>query len=241
VLADRREKPSPTAAPARRKKYLPQKLADLDWQIRLDTLKVQKGTLRYSEFKSTWPTPATIWFTNISATVSGLSNRGDSSGPSHAVLQTTAKFMDKATVTMRMEVPVAKKFELTARGSAEGLPAPALNSFVTVSDGIQVNSGRIDKATFDYTVADGRAQGTFTAIYDSLSIDLVDKTTRKQNVGKKILSFVAKKAFVRGSNMPDDKGQVKSGKIDYEYQVGESFWGGVWRALRSGIISQVKK
>jgi hypothetical protein len=41
--------------------------------------------------------------------------------------------------------------------------------------------------------------------------------------------------------MPDDKGEVRIAKIDYQYAPGESFWGGFWRALRSGIISQVKK
>lgn len=240
VLADRRVKGNPDA-PVRSRTFLVQKLADLDWGLRLDTLKVVKGAMRYSELKSTWPTPATIWFSDISATLAGLSNRGGAAGPSHVVLRASATFLDTATVTMRMEVPIAKRFQLNAEGHAEHLPAAALNSFVTVSDGIQINSGRIDKADFQYVVADGHAQGTITAIYDSLSIALVDKETRKQNLGKKALSFLAKKAFVRGSNMPDKKGQVKSGKIDYDYKVGESFWGGVWRALRSGIISQVKK
>lgn len=241
VLADRRV-PGPKDAPVKAKTFWPQKLADLDWRLQVDTLRVDKGALRYSEWKANWPDPASIWFTDISATVSGLSNRAaDSTKPSQAVLAVKARFLDTAAVAMRMEVPVADKFQLHAQGELQHMPAAALNSFVLISDGIRVNRGRIDSATFQFTVADEKAVGSLTAIYDSLSIDVVDKTTRKQNVGKKIMSFVAKTAFVRGSNMPDKNGKVKEGKIDYGYKIGESFWGGFWRAIRSGVISQVKK
>jgi hypothetical protein len=241
VLADRRV-PAPKREPAHGKTFWPQKLADLDWQLQLDTLRVQHGALRYGEFKAEWPVPAAVWFTEISASITGLSNqRADSTRPSHAVLETTALFMDKASVSLRMEVPVAKRFELTATGQVDHLPAPALNSFLLISDGFRIKSGRIDKATFRFTVADRRALGQFTAIYDSLEAELVDRKTRTQSLGQKLKSFVARAFLVRSSNLPDDKGAVRIAKIDYRYQMGESFWGGFWRALRSGIVSQVKK
>lgn len=241
VLADRRV-PRSELKPRRRKTFWPQRLADLDWQLQLDTLRIEDGALRYSEFKAEWPVPAAVWFTNISATLSGLSNRqADSARPSHAVLETTARFMDKARVSLRMEVPVAKRFELKAEGQVEHLPGQVINSFLLISDGIRVKSGRLDKASFQFTVADRRAQGTLTMIYDSLAVELVDRTTRTQSFGQKFKSFMAKTFFVRSSNMPDDKGAVRTAKIDYEYKLGESFWGGFWRALRSGIVSQVKK
>jgi hypothetical protein len=41
--------------------------------------------------------------------------------------------------------------------------------------------------------------------------------------------------------MPDKNGAVRSARIDYQYRGGESFWGGFWRALRSGIVSQIRK
>ncbi|HTO73219.1 MAG TPA: DUF748 domain-containing protein [Gemmatimonadales bacterium] len=241
VLADRRV-PGPKDAPVKAKTFWPQKLADLEWRLQVDTLRVDNGALRYSEWKANWPDPASIWFTNIAVTVAGLTNNPTSkSKPSNAVLTVKGRFLDTASVTMRMEVPVADKFQLNAQGKLEHMPATALNSFVLISDGIRVNSGRIDSATFNFTVKDQKAEGTLTAIYDSLSIDVVDKTKRSQNVGKKLLSFAAKTFFVRGSNLPDKKGEVKQGKINYEYKVGESFWGGFWRAIRSGVITQVKK
>ena len=241
VLADRRA-PGPKDEPAKAKTFWPQKLADLDWRLQVDTLRVDNGSLRYAEWKPNWPDPAAIWFTGISATVAGLSNNPASAAkPSKAVLSVSGRFLDSAAVSMRMEVPVADKFQLNAQGKLEHMPAAALNSFVLISDGIRINRGRIDSATFNFTVKDKKAEGSLIAIYDSVSIDVVDKTKRSQNVGKKLLSFAAKTFFIRGSNLPDKEGKVKEGKIDYEYKLGESFWGGFWRAIRSGVISQVKK
>ncbi len=241
VLADRRS-PSVREGPARHKTMWPQRLADLDWKLQLDTLRITKGALRYAEFKAEWPVPAVIWFSGISATLAGLSNDpADSTRPAHAVLQASGSFMGKARVELRMEVPVADRFELTAAGRVEHLPAPALNSFLLVSDGIRIKSGRVDRATFRFTVADRRAQGIFTAIYDSLAIDLVDRKTRTQSLGQKFKSFVAKAFLVQSNNLPDKNGAVRSARIDYQYRSGESFWGGFWRALRSGIVSQIRK
>jgi hypothetical protein len=241
VLADRRV-PSTSTAPVRRKTLWPQKLADLDWQLRLDTLRIETGALRYAEWKGEWPIPAAIWFSGVTATLTGLSNdRADSTRPSLAVLQTSGVFMDKARVTLRMEVPVARQFELTASGQVEHLPLPALNSFLLVSNGIRIRSGKLDKAEFRFTVANRRARGELTAIYDDLEIDLVDRKTRTQSLGQKFRSFVAGTFLVRSSNLPDDRGAVRSALIDYQYQPDETFWSGFWQALRSGIESQIRK
>ena len=241
VLADRRS-PSVRTGPARRKTLWPQRLADLDWKLQLDTLRIDTGALRYAELKAEWPVPAVIWFSGISATLAGLSNDpADSTRPARAVLQASGGLLDQARVALRMEVPVASRFELTAQGRVENLPAPALNSFLLVSDGIRIKSGRVDRATFRFTVADRRAQGTLTTIYDSLAIDLVDRKTRTQSLGQKFKSFVAGAFLVRSSNLPDKNGGVRTAAIDYQYGPSDSFWGGFWRALRSGIVSQIRK
>lgn len=241
VLSDRRVDP-PAKAPVRRKAFWPQRLADLDWKLQLDTLRFDDGSLRYAELKAERPRPAVIWFSDISATITGLSNaRPDTSGPARAVVQASATFMDEAKVSLRMEVPVAHQFELIAEGRLADLPAPALNSFLLVSNGIRIKGGRVDKATFRFTVANRRALGTLTAMYDSLDIDLVDRKTRSQNLGQKFKSFVAGAFLVRSSNLPDKNGVVRSAEIDYRYGPGETFWGGFWKALRSGITGEIRK
>ncbi|MFI5210902.1 MAG: hypothetical protein ACHQ2E_10695, partial [Gemmatimonadales bacterium] len=70
---------------------------------------------------------------------------------------------------------------------------------------------------------------------------LVDRKTRTQSLGQKFKSYVAKAFLVQNSNLPDKNGAVRSARIDYQYPSGESFWGGFWRALRSGIVSQIRK
>jgi len=104
-----------------------------------------------------------------------------------------------------------------------------------------VTSGRVHRATFGFRVANGKATGDMTLIYDSLTVQIVDRTTRKKGLDEKLKTFFANKFMMHSSNMPDDKGKLDPAPISYRYKLGETFWGGIWRSLRSGLTKTIKK
>ena len=229
--------------PPRPRQLWPQVLANLKWRIAIDTLHLGHGHIRYGELKTNRPEAAVVWFSNISATITGLGNHPESThvaGP--AVLVGKAQFMGQGTINTRLEVPVTPdRFAMRAEGRLEAMPAEAVNRFLLTAMGVRITSGRIHHATFAFQVVNDSAHGRLALQYDSLGVEIVDKSTHKKGLDEKLKTFIAKNMMVRGSNLPDKNGKLDSAPISYRYKPGENFWGGIWRSLRSGLTKTIKK
>ena len=90
---------------------------------------------------------------------------------------------------------------MRAEGKAADLRAEVLNRFLLTAMGVRVTSGRAHQATFAFRVANGKATGDMTLIYDSLTVEVVDRTTRKKGLDEKLKTFFANKFMMRSSNM----------------------------------------
>ena len=246
ALADTRGEPAPKdrrPLPSKPRRLWPQALAETKWRVGIDTVTLKNGFVRYGELKSNRPEPAVIWFSNISATITGMGNHPEHTrvtGP--AIMVAKAKFMGRAPLETRMEVPIVPEhFAMKVEGKASDLPAEVLNRFLLTAEGFRVTSGRFHRADFGFRVADGRATGEMTLVYDSLFVEMVDKETRKKGLDEKLKTFFANTLVIRGDNMPDDKGRLDPQPIEYRYKRRETFWGGIWRSLRSGLTKTIKK
>ncbi len=238
AIVDTRTDPHP-----RPREMWPQTLARAAWRLAIDTLRLEHGYVHYGELKPNRPEPAVVWFSNISATITGLGNHPDSTRISTpAVMLAKGQFMGQGSLEARLEVPIVPDhFAMRAEGKAADLRAEVLNRFLLTAMGVRVTSGRAHRATFGFRVANGKATGDMTLIYDSLTVEIVDRTTRKKGLDEKLKTFFANKFMMRSSNMPDDKGKLDPAPISYRYRLGETFWGGIWRAVRSGLVKTVKK
>jgi hypothetical protein len=233
LLADKRgERPPP-----RPRRLWPQALAQLDWKVRIDSLRVDDGLIHYGEIHPDRSDPATISFTGIKAVITGLSN-GDSTGmPSNPmILEATARLAGVGPLTTRMEVPIdPTRFRMKTSGSLGSFPVAELNRFLMTSDGFRFTRGRVDSVKFDFQIAGGKSTGTLQATYDSLNIELVDKATRKRGLLEKLKGFLANNVLLRGENLPKTKGFRPSSPISYELEVGDTFWGLTWKSVRGGV------
>ncbi|HEY7028290.1 MAG TPA: hypothetical protein VH438_11815 [Gemmatimonadales bacterium] len=238
ALADTRAESHPKS-----RRLWPQALAETKWQVAIDTVVLKNGFVRYGELKPDRKEPAVAWFSNISATITGLGNHPEKAVVAHpAIMVAQGKFMGHSLLETRMEVPIVpERFAMKVEGKATELPAVALNRFLLTAEGVEVTGGRFHRAEFGFHVANGRAKGNITLVYDSLSVEMVDKATRKKGLSQQLKTFIANALVIRGDNMPDDKGRLDPQPIDYRYRLGETFWGGIWRALRSGLVKTVKK
>ena len=238
ALADTRGVPNPKA-----RRLWPQALAESKWRVAIDTVILKNGFVRYGELKPDRKEPAVIWFSNISATITGMGNHPEKPGvASPAIMVAKGKVMGRAPLETRMEVPIVpERFAMKVDGKATDLPAVILNRFLLTAEGVEVTGGRFHRAEFGFHVANGRARGNMTLVYDSLTVEMVDKATRKKGLGQQLKTFIANALVIRGDNMPDDKGRLDPRPIDYRYRLGETFWGGIWRSLRSGLTKTIKK
>ena len=113
------------------------------------------------------------------------------------------------------------------------------NQFLQVTSGINITSGTLHGANFDFELVGGSAAGQFAADYQDFDLAVVNPATGKQSLGARLRTVIAG-IMVRGSNRPDAAGRLASVPVRYSGDSNDSFWGLIWRGLRSGIVRQLK-
>lgn len=235
LLADRR----PPPGPQRPRRLWPARLAALPWTVGSDSIVLGTGTIRYGELMPGRPHPGSVQFTQVHARIHGLRNDSAAAG-TPVRIRAAAKLFGQGPLATDIEVPIRDgPIRLHARGELGELPLDSFNSFLLPGNGIEITGGTLQSAQFHFTITGGHATGELRAGYTGLELRLVDKVTGKQNFGKKLTSMVAG-TMVRQERVPGKKGKLKPVPIAYEQTPGDTFWGLLWRAVRSGMVKAVR-
>ncbi len=207
--------------------------------VKIDSLKIINGQLKYCERFAVKAIPGVITFNKVNASVNGIANH--SANPDTAIIHAEGLFMNSAMMKLDMVIPLAlKEFSLRYSGSLSTMDVTKLNVFIEAGEHRRIKSGILQSAVFNISVNSGRASGTLRASYKDLSIAVLNKDTGSENgIFNRLLSFFGKVFIIRGTNMPDENGLMKIGQIKYMRNAQDYFLQFVWFALRSGVADLV--
>ncbi len=207
--------------------------------VKVDSLKITNGRLKYSERFAVRATPGVITFDKVNVSVSGIANHTDY--PDTAVIKGEGVFLNSGTMKLFMEIPLtSKNFSLRYSGSLSKMDVTKLNAFIEPGEHHRIKSGILQSAAFNINVNSGHANGTLRVLYKDLTIAILDKDTgSEKGIFNRILSFFGKIFVIRGTNMPDEKGLMKIGEIKYTRKPQDYFLQFVWFALRGGVADVV--
>lgn len=239
VISDQRA-PAP---PPRPRKLWPQRLDAIEWVTGVDSIILNAGDIVYGEIKPGQTKPGLVRFSNVKGTVINASNDSTRSGPkAPAVIEAQADLFNAGPLKAKIEVVVAPgPIELRAEARLGAMPISAFNSYVLNANGINITDGQVHEADVWFKVEKGLATGQVRPRYENFNLELVDKVTKKQSLGKKLKSMVAG-IMTRSSNMPDKKtGKLKAAPIRYEVPPSETFWGLLWHAARAGVVKSIRE
>lgn len=237
VISDQR----PPAVPKNRRLW-PQRLDAIAWVTGVDSIILKAGNIRYGEIKPGQAKPGMVHFSRVRGTITNATNDSTRSGPaSPAVIQAEANLFDAGPLNARIEVVVAPgPIQLRAEARLGAMPLRAFNMFVLNANGIDITDGRVHEANVWFTVKNGFAEGQLRPRYENFNLELVDKVTRKQSLGKRLKSIVAG-IMTRSSNLPDKNGNLKAAPIRYVVPPTDSFWGLLWHATRTGVVKSIRE
>ena len=236
LLADYR---LPGGAPRRRVLW-PARFARLAWVVGVDSIVVDSGRIRYSELRPNGGSPGVVTFDQIAARILNASNDSAAMAAGAVVIQAEARLYGSGPLRARITVPVREgPIRLHAEGRLGEMPIPQFNRFVLPAGGIEITSGTLHEATFSFDVRGNVATGTFRGMWQDFSLRMVDRRTGEQNFGNKLKSLVAR-LMVKDDNMPDSHGRLDSAPIHYEVTPEDTFWGLLWRSVKSGMKKAVR-
>ena len=210
-------------------------LSSIQETLQVDSLLIMNAQLKYGERFGVGAQPAMITFDTMEVLAEGIANHGI---PGAAlVIHAQGIFMKAGTVKMRMSIPVASPdFSYQYSGSLGRMEVSALNAFLETAEQMRIKEGVIEKATFEVNVDSGRASGNVRVVYRDLIFAAINKQTgSEKGFIDRIASYIANNYKFRGTNVPDESGEMKSGVVKYARKRDELFLEFTWFALRSGV------
>jgi hypothetical protein len=227
----------PTGPPAQ--PVLPNEaFRNLGLALGVDTLYVAAGDIRYAELAPDGARPGRLHFASVKAQMRGVANRpGLLAHDGPAVIDVEALLAGQGL--LRAEITyalLAPTLTMRYRGGLGRMDASGFNDILVDLEGIRLTSGRVEAVDFDVHVRNGLAAGHLVARYHDLSIDVMDKATRSENVLQQLEAFVANSVVLRTQNPPEGEETPYVAQIEYQKQPTDPFFGFLWFSLRQGLL-----
>ncbi len=206
-------------------------IADLPFGIHIDSLQIEDGNVEYEEQRKTSDKTGSITFNNLNATIYTISNREDMI-KTETKIEVSANVLDDALLSANFYFP-NKKYPITYRatGHLQPMQMAPFNSIFRSSASAEITSGRINQFAFDFEYNNNKSNGNLKFQYENLKVTLLDP---KENDEKKVNSLLLNTFVIRDEN-PDNKKNMREGKIDFERDKKRAIFNYWWKSLLSGI------
>ncbi|HEY6191414.1 MAG TPA: hypothetical protein VI215_03715 [Bacteroidota bacterium] len=209
-------------------------LSSIRKTFQVDSLHLANGHLKYGERYQPGSKPAILTLEDTQLTLAWIEGKG---GQDTATLQADGRLMNAGRLDVSISMPIASPgFSFHYSGRLGKMELSDFNPFIEISEQKRLKTGILHGSTFDIDSEAGRARGTVTAIYKDLKIAAIsDRTGDEGGVGNKIVSFIGNNIKLRTTNLPDESGSMKIGRVKYERKKDEAFLAFAWYALRTGL------
>jgi hypothetical protein len=206
----------------------------------IDTLKLNKVDIAYTEFSEKTKERGTLKLDNLSGTIVNLTN--DSArliNKNHAYADLTAYFFGTGKMNMKID------FDLTDRNAAFSFVGNigsfnmiVLNSLSKPLGLVAIEQGKVQKAYFNIKANLKRSSGQVVFYYTGLKVDLLKEDDQGVKKKKGLLSFLANNVLIKNDN--PTKGQsVRTANINYKRVPQASFFNLMWKSVFVGIRETV--
>ena len=188
-------------------------LAGIRQALRIDSLSITNGRLRYCERVVAGAEPGVLTFGAVSMTAEGITKRAE--GSAAIRVQAQGDLMDAGRLKVLMTIPITPPdFSLHYSGSLSAMDLTRLDTFLDIAEHTRIKSGSAKEAAFDIEVNAGQARGRVRAIYRDLVIAVLNKRTGSaKGLENRVVSFFANELKIRPSNAPDAAGSMKEGEV----------------------------
>ncbi len=190
--------------------------AEIEFPLRIDTVRVEDALIRYSELAKGSERPGELTLEELDGTIVNLTNDPNAmTDETPAVASVTAKLFGEAPMQATLAYPLlAPTLDFKVEASAGSMDMVTANRFGANVAGVEVEQGQLDSLWLSAEVEDGRAEGRVLMRYRDLDFRLIDKNSGKEMVWHAVAGFAAN-LVVRSNNprRPDDA--PREGTIDY--------------------------
>ena len=212
------------------KKHLYNKLLrDLDFNLKIDTLKIRNSLLAYEEEKSFDKGSGKLIFDRLGLTATNIRSGFQKKKLPNLNINIDCRFMAASPMHVEWKLNVMDKSDgFNIRGSIKNVDSKRVNAFSKPYINA-TTEGILNEVYFNFTGNDLRSHGEFAIKYDNFKVTVYQKKNREKK--NKFLTAVGN-LFVKN----DTKGNVKGTKVEVERIPEKSFFNFFWRNIAEGLL-----
>ncbi len=203
--------------------------------VKIDSILISNSLITIEEFPEGGINTGIITFNEVNATLTGLNNQQLRSDYPYAHLQATGLLMGTGKINALFKLPLDGVSMYTAKGYISGLSFKDLNTMLTPMANVRVESGYLNKLTFDFKYNEFISKGNTDIDYKDLQ--LVSLNTNKKSTNEIKTFFI--NVFVKNKRSKSLASAKKNGVIDIERDRKRYIFN-VWvKSILDGIKSSI--
>lgn len=227
--------------PARRPITLQNMLRKVEYYIKVDTIRIEKGKITYSEIPPAGEDPGVLTLGSILMEIVNVTNDSVfiNQNPRTKVNAST-QLMGESQLQVEFVFHLDHPEDLYSyEGTLESMDFSAFNPLFEKIMFVRIASGQINKVKFLVKATEHLAEGQMNFYYNNLKIKLIDKDNPGNpgfllKAGTWLINNLAIK-----SNNPTRLGKFREGDIEVERDYQKSVFNHMSSAMMSGIISSL--
>ena len=222
----------------KKKKLLPiAQLRDLPFDVQIDSLKIIKSYVQYEEYAEGATEPGIIFFDNLYGYLQNIDSR---SRAGKTELRAEGNLLGHGNLQLFVTFPHEINKRSSLRGTIKNFRIPEINSMLTPTTQIKVESGNMKNLSFAFTFNSLRADGEIELNYEDLKLVTFkhdEKATGDEPEKDNLRTFIMN-TFIFRKNMNEDVPQDKrTGTVMYLRDDERSIFNFWVKSLVSGIKS----
>ncbi len=212
-------------------KYPQQSLLKLKYPIYIKTVQIINGTVSYREKALKSELTGNVFFSNIKATLSNVTNIPERIEKSNLLkLHATAKFLGTGDLETDWQFPLnAGNGSFAIKGKMAEMNAITLNPIIEPLAMASIKDGKIDAVSFAIEGNDTKATGDILFLYKNLKMELLKKGDEDELKKKGLISLLAN-TIIKNENTNSANNKI----IHYERDINKSFFNLVWKTVFTG-------
>ncbi len=211
-------------------------IRSLPFEMSVDTIKINRATIRYEEFPEKGFRTGYVTFENLNATIDHVSNRDFFTNYNQSTIKVTSAIMGKGTIEAEFSLPYGKDQVYNARGVIKNLSLHRLNPILENAAFISVESGTLNQLNFNFDYDEYKSNGSVLINYEDLKITSLTK--EKDSSPNEFKSWLLN-TFLKNDKDKDVSKEKRTGVIQFERDRKRAIFNLWVKSLFSGLRSSV--
>lgn len=213
-------------------------LGRLKMDVRIDTIRISKAAVYYTEFNPNSNQPGALSFNNISGIFLNVTNNKAALQKNNiATAKLKTAFMNYGNLDAQLAFNLTDpKAQFSYKGHMTGMDLRKVNPITMPLALVKITSGKLNSLDFDMRADKKTARGKLQLLYNNLKISILKKDENDKLKKMGIFSLLANALVIKRNN-PTIGEPPRSFNINYTRKTSASIFTFMWKSLFMGIKS----